>query len=330
MDDSFLTDWREDPPPEFAAELRARLHKVPTQTTAAPARGWWPARTLAWAAALAIVAALFAVPAVRASAHAFLSLFRAVNFVAVPVSTDRVGQLETLDILHLLSDDVTVLTDSGPPLTMTSLDQASASAGLRAQAPAMLPAGLALTNIILGGESAVRLTADVTRLQHLLEALGIDDVTIPPGINGQQVTIRVPPQIELNYDGPGAAFAHLRLTQSAHPTVALPPSLSLAALGEIGLRVLGMTAPEARGLAGKIDWRSTLLVPIPQNAHQFHDVHIGTSNGMAIQVPRRRGTDGKLRDSANMIVWSTPERVFVLQGRNVAMEHMLEMANSVR
>ena len=74
--------------------------------------------------------------------------------------------------------------------------------------------------------------------------------------------------------------------QGPIPEVLMPAGVDLAKLGEIGLRKLGMPALEAREFAKKVDWNTTLVVPVPPTATRFREVLVGSSRGVEIEGPR--------------------------------------------
>src|SRR5713101_2275664 len=114
MDDHLMYGLREAPPQRLTESLRERLRQ---QQLADPGpESGSRSRRLAMIAAPVFVVALFALPAVRASAQAFLNLFRVVNFIAVPVNVDRIKQLSEsgLDVRSLIGQQVEVLVDPGP------------------------------------------------------------------------------------------------------------------------------------------------------------------------------------------------------------------------
>src|SRR5437868_3945329 len=85
MNEELLYSLQQQPDPAFARTLRDRLQRDPVSRRAHRA---WPIRQLGMAAAVVlVVGGLFLSPGMRASAESFLSLFRVVNFVAVPVSS---------------------------------------------------------------------------------------------------------------------------------------------------------------------------------------------------------------------------------------------------
>src|SRR5215470_5328613 len=92
--DSWLHALRAEPSPVFKSGLRARLRAQ--EPLAGPRE--WPRRALVAAAVVMLVGAAISVPAVRASVARFVSLFRVVNFVAVPVDASRIDRLKAEDL----------------------------------------------------------------------------------------------------------------------------------------------------------------------------------------------------------------------------------------
>jgi hypothetical protein len=103
----------------------------------------------------------------------------------------------------------------------------------------------------------------------------------------------------------------------------LPQGTDLPLLAEIGLRVLGFEPNEARRFANSIDWRTTLLVPVPASVANFHEVDIGGSKGLLIETA---GTSGP---RMSQLLWSAGGSVFALIG-DVRPEEMFEMARSTQ
>ena len=68
--------------------------------------------------------------------------------------------------------------------------------------------------------------------------------------------------------------------QGPIPEVLMPPGVDLAQLGEIGLRILGLPENDAREFAKKVDWHTTLVVPVPPMATRFRQVIVGGSQGV--------------------------------------------------
>jgi hypothetical protein len=104
--------------------------------------------------------------------------------------------------------------------------------------------------------------------------------------------------------------------------------VDLAQMGEIGLRILGLDAGEARRLAQAIDWRTTLLVPVPANASSFREVTVRGQNGLLIsraEVNR----EGKRRREGSLLLWTDADRLFALES-NLPSDELVQVAESVR
>lgn len=317
--DAWLRSLRAEPPAVFKAELRERLR---AQEPVADAREW-PRRALVAAAIVLLVGAAISVPAVRASVARFVSLFRVVNFVAVPVDASRVERLKAddLQIDTLVGEHVKVLEDPGPPVQVASLEDAAAAARMPVATPQWLPTGSTIMETAVVGERAMRVTASSERLQQVMDALGITDLSAPAGLDGQVVDVRVPPVVMIRYDHQDKR--RTRLFQARTPQIALPEGVDMQALGEIGLRILGLPPQEANQFARAIDWHTTLVVPVPPNARSFQQIDIGGRQGVLIQ---HQPPD---QSPTTTIVWSTTDRVFAL----VSIEHVsavTAMAASVR
>ena len=317
--DTWLHALRSDPSPLFTDQLRARLR---AEEPAADLRREWPRRALVAAAAVVVVAGLITVPAVRASVAQFVSLFRVVNVVPVPVDSHRLDRLEAehLEIGALIGEHVEVVQDPGPPVFVASLADAATAARMTLAMPQWLPNNSAVMETTVVGDRGVRVTADSRRLQQVMDALGIDDLTVPEGLDGRVVDLRVPPVVMIRFDHGGRRS---RLYQARSPQLTLPDHVDVQALGEIGLRILGLAPAEAAQFAKAIDWRTTLVVPVPPNASSFRQINIGGRLGVIIQHQPRN------QSPTNTIVWSTPERVFVLVSI-LETEQALAMATSVR
>ncbi|HKW00285.1 MAG TPA: hypothetical protein VJN96_10700 [Vicinamibacterales bacterium] len=318
--DDWLHALRSDPSPLFKAQLREQLR---AQDPVAETRGAWMRRALMATAAVIVVAVLTSVPTVRASVARFVSLFRIVNLVGVPVDAGHLDRLqaENLEIGTLIGEHVQVVVDPGPPVPVLSLADAGALAGMTIATPQWLPANTAIMETAAVGERVVRITGDSQRLQQVMDALGITDLAVPPGLDGQVVDVRVPPVVMIRYDHQNGR--RTRLFQARTPELTLPDSIDVRALGEIGLRILGLPSAEAKQFAGAIDWQTTLVVPVPPNATSFQQVDIDGHRGVLIQHQPRN------QSPTTTIVWSTSERVFALVSiQNVP--EALGMATSVR
>ena len=326
MNDRFLHELRREPRPEFAGELRERLRRQGVAGADDAPRPHRLRLALAAAGVVVIAISAFTLPAVRASAQAFLDLFRVRNFTAVTVNDERMKQLRDgkIDLQSILAGDVEKLHEPGPPRVFQSPGEAMSLLGYLPKVPARLPSGMHADTVWVHGESASRLTLDMTKLRDVLQTLDIHDVIVPDQLNGQQVTVRVPLTVIQQFR---SADRQAELIQSRGPEVELPQGADLAQLGEIGLRIVGVEPNEARRLAHAIDWRSTAVVPVPANAGAFREVDVRGHRGLMVS---RVGTDNRGRHREGAIVfWSENDMVFALTS-DVSNVDLLEMANSIQ
>jgi hypothetical protein len=339
VSDEFLSGLLEKPNPEFADRLAERLRELDERPRASATRRY--AAALAGAAVLAAVALGLTLEPVRAAAREFLDLFRVKRFAAVPVDPARLERLAhgRLDLKSLVGDQVQVVVPPEKPRVVDSPEAGALDAGIPLQQPTQLPAGLELVEASVARPGAFRVQLDTAKLEALAQAAGADEIEIPAYWNGAIVDVELPPVLSLRYARPpepgasrppGEGFV---LLQSANPQVELPEGVEIATLGRLGLRLAGMSAAEAQGFARAIDWRSTLLVPVPVTGGSYREVEVAGRKGLLVsyQPPPRPSASGapRPRRQQSLVLWSTVEEAFALMGPGNGME-LLELAQSVR
>lgn len=331
MDDQFmLGGWRK-PRADFANKLRQRLdhlesealvHHQPRPVT----------RYLAYAASFLIAVSAFTLPSVRAGARAFLDLFRVVNFAPVAVSTDRIRKFNpdsNVDLPRLLGEQVVVLKEPTAPRSVATLQEAAAAAGVPIRVPTWLPVGLEQSSIEVMSEHAARITINTEVVNSLIDAFGIEDLRVPDTVNGESATLRVHPIVRVDYEraSNGKFRKQAMLLQGRSPEALLPAGVELATLAEIGLRVMGLDRAEAHRFAGSVDWRTTLIVPVPADVAVFRQIDVQGNPGLIVEAKHR--PQQRNSQQATFILWTARGSVFALAG-NVSREELFEMAQSVQ
>jgi hypothetical protein len=321
MSDDFLSGLRQEPSAEFAQQLKARLRRLD-----APARRFVPSTLARWtalAASLGLVAFSFTFPAVRAGAQAFLDLFRVANFAGVAFDPQRLASLESsgLDWPQIVGEQIEVLKAPTAPVSYATPEEAGVAAGIRIYQPTWLPRSLALTSTEVAGGTALTFTASTAKLRLLLDSLGLDDVTVPEGIDGQKASVRIPPAVTMTYSNGGLRAT---LVQAKSPDVSFPAGLDLPVLAEIGLRILGLDSREAYRFAQSVDWRTTLLVPVPVNAASFQQIDVQGQAALLIQSGRANGWAPE-----NMVLWSFGGNVYVLRS-SLPSQELVPMAQTLQ
>ena len=330
MDDRFLHEHRREPRPGFAQSLRARLRQIEELDAEPKGLRWNPAQAATFA--LAVLALSFALPSVRATAQNLLDLFRVRTFAPVAFDPARLDKLKALapkegdSAANMMFANVEVLEKPEPPQTFSTLGSAAIAAGIPGREITHLPRKLKVTEITVTGRGRTRFQVDTQKLGAMLELLDIRDVTVPTELDGQSFTIAMPAAIRQHIEG---GSQHVEFVQATSPEMQAPPGTDMARLGEIGLRVLGMSRTEARRMARSIDWTNTLVVPVPLDATSFREVTIHGQKGLLVaHRGDSKGRDGRQR-GGNLLLWSEDGRLYALSGDVRDME-LIEMAESVR
>jgi hypothetical protein len=323
MDDQFLRDLKTQPNPEFAARLRATLRAVPPKAVArvAPAAGF--RKWLAAAASIAVVGFAFTLPPVRAAAEAFLDLFRVRQFTGVQFDPTRLQSLESSGISpEAIFGNVEPLTDFElEPVSYATAAEAGQAAGIGVRTPAWLPNGYSSTGIMVSAEHAARITVNTAGLQAVLDALGLADVELPQGLDGETVTVRVPPIVSQGFANGDRVVL---VVQAKSPDMTFPAGLDLSKLAYAGLRVLGMSRDEAYRMSVTIDWRSTLIVPIPSKALAYRPINVSGNDGLLIE-----GLAAGEAHPGSVLMWSAGEQTYAVAGA-VSGEELLEIAQNLQ
>jgi hypothetical protein len=134
--------------------------------------------------------------------------------------------------------------------------------------------------------------------------MGNTTLQLPKDIDGAKISADIPSGVSIAYgdcpvrrsdkqpDGaasptetaqPTATPSNcLVLLQIPSPTVNTPSSIDPARLAAIGLQALGMSADQAKSFSQKVDWSTTLVIPIPTGEVTYQDVQVDGGNGYVL------------------------------------------------
>jgi hypothetical protein len=282
-----------------------------------------------WAApltAIVLVAAMFALPAVRAAADQLLQVLRVQTVVFVPITQERMQQLKNInfDNKTLFLAEPTITNQPGEPQEVATADAAAAIVGFPVEQPATLPNPPTQTAFRVTGRTIAEFQINVASARELLQLTGVDDVTLPDALGAQPITVDMAPAVLTTYTGDGY---QLQLIQGRAPLVNLPDGVDLRQLGRAALRVLGMAPEQADALSNQIDWSSTLLFPFPSDLSSVRQVSINGAPGMLTTGGTRGGRTAQL-------YWQRGDHFYVLelegnQGAE-AVQILVQAAESVK
>jgi len=307
--------------------------------TNARARGWGKQWRPLWIGAVAatILLCSLAFPFGRGLAQRFLGTLRVEKVQPVRLDFSALEGNRTLQemLRQMISDKVVVTADEKPQPASTAAD-ASQLAGFSAH---VLGARTDAPKFIVGGQHAFHTTIDRARLQDIFDQAGRADLLLPATLDGANISVNVPRSIMVEYgDCPEAhsaggtqptptqprpaAWANcLALQESPSPLVNMPSDLNLQQLAEIGFQLAGMSATQARDLGQTIDWKSTLVLPIPRSASSYSQVTVNGVQGTLIQGSGRRGPD-------YVLVWVKNGIIYGLVGHGDS-SNAVALANSL-
>jgi len=286
----------------FKARLNPQEERVPFL-----ARIFAPRWRFAWAASLAavIVASSLAFPSARSFAQRLLATLRvekvqtvALDFASMDSSSNRKLQQ---GLGQMISDNVVVTTDE-KEMDASSQDAASKLTGFPVK---MLSSRQDSPSFRVSGAHAFHMTVDRVRLQEVLDEAGRTDLILPANLDGAQVSVQVPRSVEVSYGNcsanrksrhqepaadstdvnpPSAPNDCLALIQAPSPTINMPAELNLQQLAETALQLAGMTPVQARKFCQTIDWKSTLVLPIPGSVTSYEPVSINGIQGTLMRL----------------------------------------------
>jgi hypothetical protein len=328
----------------FKAQQGARVQTMPSNpdfvadeaNVRAPGRRWRPLWIGAVAATILLCSLAF--PFGRGLAQRFLGTLRLEKVQPVRLDFSALDGNRPLQemLRQMISDKVVVTADEKPQPASTAAD-ASQLAGFSAH---VLGARTDAPKFVVGGQHAFHMTIDRTRLQDIFDQAGRADLLLPATLDGANVSVNVPRSIMVEYgDCPeahpaggtqpaptqphSAAWANcLALQEVPSPLVNMPSDLNLQQLAEIGFQLTGMSATQARDLGQTIDWKSTLVLPIPRSASSYSQVTVNGVQGTLIQGSGRRGPD-------YVLVWVKNGMIYGLVGHGDS-SNAVALANSLK
>jgi hypothetical protein len=327
----------------FKAQQGAGVVSMPSRTdfvadetnVRARDRRWRPLWIGAVAATILLCSLAF--PFGRSLAQRFLGTLRVEKVQPVRLDFSALDGNRPLQemLRQMISDKVVVTADEKPQPVSTAAD-AGQLAGFSAH---VLGARTDTPKFVVGGQHAFHMTIDRTRLQDIFDQAGRADLLLPATLDGANVSVNVPRSIMVEYgDCPeahpagstqptptqphSAAWANcLALQEVPSPLVNMPSDLNLQQLAEIGFQLAGMSATQARSLGQTIDWKSTLVLPIPRFASSYSQVTVNGVQGTLIEGSGRRGPD-------YVLVWVKNGIIYGLVGHGDS-SNAVALANSL-
>src|SRR5262249_44002595 len=99
----------------------------------------------------------------------------------------------------------------------------------------------------------------------------------------------------------------LVLVEAPSPSVSVPSDLNIQQLAEIALQLGGMDATKAREFCQAVDWKSTLVLPIPPFADSYAVVNVNGAEATLVSHNDRRGSE-------YVLIWAKGGIIYALAG----------------
>jgi hypothetical protein len=264
------------------------------------ARLFSPRSRFAWAASLAGAALVISLmfPATRSFAQRLLATLRVERIQTVTLDLGPLdngsSHHQPLEALSKLLSDNAVVTTNQKPIPASSQDAATQAAGFPVR---VLAARTDTPSFEISGAHAFHLTLNRSRLQDILDQAGRPDLLLPATLDGAPVSVQIPRAVALKYgncgkqnpQSPGQAAAStdpcLLLIEAPSPTINVPSDLNIQQLAEIGLQFVGWSPVKAREFCQTVDWKSTLVLPIPDGVDSYETVNLNGVHATLMHFP---------------------------------------------
>lgn len=245
--------------------------------------------------ALIVVLVMFA-PARSWTQHV-LAMLRVEKVTVVPLDLKFDKNSDTQELVRkVISDEVTVTLSAGKPQFAGDASQATQMAGFPVRTFSDMKEA---PKIGVVGEQSYIMKLDQARLQAIIDSIGKADLRVPDSINGQVIAVHIPKSVFLRYGNcpekrnasnsgaedqskPSDSSGCTMFAEVPSPIVSVPPDLNVAQLFQIALQAGGMSPEEAQAFSSKVDWKSTLVVPIPRRASSYSEEQVDGVTGSLI------------------------------------------------
>ena len=284
----------------------------------------------AWVAAALILAfaVSFAFAPVRTLAGNLLSLFRVQKIEFVEVDPANLSDEDALEeamrkFETVMEDQISIEVDGESQV----VDEATArsSAGFSVRLPAALEDEPQIT-LRPGLHAAMQI--DLPHVRALLAELGYDDVELPDSLDGAEISIDFETTVAATYGACEPVGAEAKCTEFAQmpaPQVSAPSELDVDQLGRAYLQLLGLSAKEAARFSQRVDWTTTLVVPLPSSANLgYRDVSVDGVTGTLVRPPSYSRYAEEY-----VLTWIKDGVVYALHGTG-STEEALEIAGSLQ
>ena len=234
-----------------------------------------------------------------------------------------VGRIDVVQVdVERLSDEAAALL----PRLVGETPAAEAVADVKEAArrsgfvPRLPRAGLPPPRLSVTGPMTFGTVVSTARLAAALDKAGVSDAEISPAWDGARIRLDAGPVVGAEWDG-------LTLMQGPPAVLSVPAGFDVAGFASAGLRALGLTRDAADFIGRRAAADPALLVGIAADrAISVHPIQLRSGPATLLEG---LGENGRLQWV--MVLWSVPDRVYILSVRGgiITAERATAIANSV-
>lgn len=270
-------------------------------------RPFWVALTI-----IAVLAVALSITPVRAWASDVLSLFRVQRVTVIEFDPETANFNRDIfeakrERMEALMKEVEI-AGGGEVQEVASVEEAAALAGYTPR----LPAAWTDAKLAVKPASKGSFVIDRNELQALFDGTGAD-VTLPEDVDGKTVLVDASAAVFATRGCPtseveGEVSADcVMLAQMPSPVVDVPAGIDPQEMGKALLQFLGYSADDAARLSERIDWATTLVLPMPQTGDmRYRDANVDGVTGTLVE------TDGE----GAALLWVKDGVIYGLRGAN--------------
>lgn len=274
----------------------------------------------------------FSFPQVRVAANNFLGLFRVESIEAVKVGFSLENMPEEMEtqfraLDSILSSQLKV-DEEVSPVEAADAAEASQLAGFDIRIPAAADGEV---HYMVQQASAITMTIDREQWQAFIDGLGYPDFILPESTDGAEVIFNIPDAVVMgigdcrdeqvdeveNREIPDCTV----FMQSGAPTVEAPPEIDIDRAGQVMLQALGMSEEDAVAFSRRVNWATTLVVPVPAEA-DFREVTVDGVRGIFLEDEYSR------TGAIYSLVWVRDGMLYALTGSG-SLEDALALGDSL-
>jgi len=339
--------WLDGPVSAAEANPQVALARFKAHVTPSELRGSFLGRIFArrwrfaWSASLAAGVLLFSLmfPAARSFAQRLLATLRIEKVQTVvldlpAMNASKFDRNVQQALGQMISDNI-VVTQDEKEQPAESQAQASTLAGFPVR---LLSARTDTPKLHVTGAHAFHMTVDRSRLQDVLDQAGRTDLILPATLDGARISVQIPRAVAAAYGGCANHGANgessdqqesalgkdcVVLLQAPSPVVNVPSDLNLQQLAEIALQFGGMSAVQARQFCQTIDWKSTLVLPVPSSIRSYETVDVNGVQGTLMKTSGRKG------GPAYLLVWVKDDVIYAIIHNSGDPNSAVQLASSL-